>query len=371
MAIEMKRYFFPVGQGNFCAEVFKNDNKSFTMVYDCGTLTKISNEKMKIFFEELPKKIDLFFISHFHMDHINKVKQLIEEKEVIKIIIPELSAEEKLFLYLCDSPSENYSETIKEIEFILKLEKYLEEEEKETKIEIVKIKKKEIEVFEDKNEIFPKRWLFKVFNIMPNKLETKIEKFKQKLKENEIDIEKKNCISKEDFEKIILIYKEIVTSQECNEHSLIVYSGFENDRFRDYIVREKHITFKKKISCLYTGDSELKKVLKEDGKFLKKAYYKNVGTLQVPHHGSSKNSSKKFFNKNIKAIICAGSKNRYNHPDKETILEISSQESQPIILTESNNIYSEEITFCNFSYKKNEKNFIIKVLYYMMCNAFS
>ena len=68
------------------------------MVYDCGTETGEKNMEVSLDDQiDLFKKrklhisqIDILFISHFHADHINGLKRLLENVRVKKTVIPML-----------------------------------------------------------------------------------------------------------------------------------------------------------------------------------------------------------------------------------------------------------------------------------------
>lgn len=82
------RIFHPIGQGAFYSERFGKIN----IVYDCGCgvkkdSCKIANKVVKQSFK--PKEvIDILFISHFHEDHINKIKILKEHCKIENVVLP-------------------------------------------------------------------------------------------------------------------------------------------------------------------------------------------------------------------------------------------------------------------------------------------
>lgn len=95
----LTRTIHPVGQGAFYTEVFAyGEDKTFTMVYDCGTETatadlKIPLERQIDDFKKGIKQIDLLFISHLHKDHISGIDRLLDGIKVCKTIIPMLPEE--------------------------------------------------------------------------------------------------------------------------------------------------------------------------------------------------------------------------------------------------------------------------------------
>ena len=101
MGILLERCFHPIGQGAFYTEKFfdfdRDRNNFFNVVYDCGTETSqktiVSEIKSCFTFKE---QIDAVFISHFHNDHVNGLKYLIDYCDVKNIFLPLLTEEEKI-----------------------------------------------------------------------------------------------------------------------------------------------------------------------------------------------------------------------------------------------------------------------------------
>lgn len=97
--IDVDFQFRPVGQGAFYTGVFRQQNgKIFSFVYDCGTESSrqyIDREIASLSRSLGENKLDLLFISHFHTDHINKIRDLLNQVAGIKkVIIPYLSPDE-------------------------------------------------------------------------------------------------------------------------------------------------------------------------------------------------------------------------------------------------------------------------------------
>ena len=105
------------------------------------------------------------------------------------------------------------------------------------------------------------------------------------------------------------VYNEL--GLEKNKYSLCCYSGLKNDRASV------------KIGCLYTGDYNAKDEIDSLLKFYDK-YKKNVGIVQIPHHGSYENYTDKLILKNVKtALISASKENQYNHPSADVVKDIA------------------------------------------------
>lgn len=108
----------PVGQGFFYSGsvIYKLDeynSKNFFCVFDCGS------EKKKHCLEEVNKfreetwhrnePLDLLVISHFHSDHINCIKALLDGRKVNRIVAPFVSFTERLALSLLYRNSTEFS----------------------------------------------------------------------------------------------------------------------------------------------------------------------------------------------------------------------------------------------------------------------
>lgn len=102
MSMLVRRIIHPVGFGAFCTEQFmdREHNIVLNVVYDCGSQsldTKSLQQEIENT-EGLDQGIDLLFISHFHDDHINGIRDILlkEEQKYIRygkthIILPLLS----------------------------------------------------------------------------------------------------------------------------------------------------------------------------------------------------------------------------------------------------------------------------------------
>ena len=108
--------FNPVGHGLFYSGTITDNysKKTFSFVYDCGgkNRTIVNNA---ISNADLPEKIDLLIISHFHEDHIKGVPQI--KDRVKKVILPYLDKDLKI-LYLAalaENPSAEDTEDLRNL----------------------------------------------------------------------------------------------------------------------------------------------------------------------------------------------------------------------------------------------------------------
>lgn len=80
------------------------------------------------------------------------------------------------------------------------------------------------------------------------------------------------------------------------------------------------------IGCLYTGDYDAKDKERVDGLKIKYKYcWPDLGVIQVPHHGSKHNYNTELIHRGLSCVISAGTKNRYKHPNKKVVSDISNR----------------------------------------------
>ena len=84
------------------------------------------------------------------------------------------------------------------------------------------------------------------------------------------------------------------------------------------------------------GDYDAK-ILENRKQFMKVflSHFREIGTIQIPHHGSSHNYSRKLnFKKGLLSVISAGKDTKYKHPHASTIKDIVVKSGIPILITE-------------------------------------
>ena len=342
------RLILPVGQGAFYVEKFKNGKN---IVYDCGS---ISNRK------KIPKLIEKYFgkneaiealfISHLDKDHMNGVEELLKQCEVKRICFPLITEEMKLALKIKvmieEAMGNSYSKFMKEFvedpeaaikkikeDIKIKLIEILPNDEENNKKndnedtknqKIKRIKKKsgediaeEIEGLEHScNE---NKWELIPYNF---KQETRINEFEKKLEKEfgkKISLKEVEKIWKENEdnrEKIKKVYESL--KGDLNTNSMTLFSGV-----RQVGKQMQYDSSYVKVGCLYTGDYEAKG--KNKWKTLEEAYteyWKWIGMIQVPHHGSIRNCNDALISKKAVYFLSAGEKNSYKHPSPEVVKNI-------------------------------------------------
>ena len=339
------RLILPVGQGAFYVEKFKNGKN---IVYDCGS---ISNRK------KIPKLIEKYFgkneaiealfISHLDKDHMNGVEELLKQCEVKRICFPLITEEMKLALKIKvmieEAMGNSYSKFMKEFvedpetaikkikeDIKIKLIEILPNDEENNKKndnedtknqKIKRIKKKsgediaeEIEGLEHScNE---NKWELIPYNF---KQETRINEFEKKLEKEfgkKISLKEVEKIWKENEdnrEKIKKVYEDL--KGDLNTNSMTLFSGV-----RQVGKQMQYDSSYVKVGCLYTGDYEAKG--KNKWKTLEEAYieyWKWIGMIQVPHHGSIRNCNDALISKKAVYFLSAGEKNTYKHPSQNVV----------------------------------------------------
>ena len=362
----IKRIFHPIGQGAFYSERHEN----FNIVYDCGNWrnTKLADKVVKQAFTK-NEVVDILFISHFDYDHVNKIKTLSEHTKIKKVIMPLRHENEKTLLInlyralnfpiltlienpqeffgketqiITVSPSENSESPVNDNIGSIDLDNLTT-----SSIQSGSILRKKFKSYE---------WVFIPFNY-----DYKVRNFELEnlLSENGFDIERLKNDSQytinetiSNLKKIKDIYTKV--SGNINQNSMLLYSGInclrkdcEKDVFcidypyrfytccdEFYYIRWHRMARKRhRVSCVYTGDSDLN-VVKIKSIF--RNFWKSVGTIQIPHHGDIKSFDKSVFDDRYYwCPISVGEKNSYGHPSSKVITDILSQDSCPILVTEN------------------------------------
>lgn len=357
----MKRTFHAIGQGAFYTEEFNN---GYTMIYDCGTYHKKDIITNAIKSSDLSKDIDLLCISHFHKDHISGLEYLLQNYNVKKVLLPLLHDEEREEVFLTNLIEESSS-------FIQNLCLYPERtireisEYKEVNIVFVQPYNEDNDFIEmergnstttinsgteiDINQEFEEecKWVYIPFNFEAKDRGTSLRKSIIDAEFNIDDFQNKYKSDKEYRKKVKEVYESLIKSKgDLNTNSLVLYSGINDKSFRHHSCIEELYFFDRECfchfyhgleaGCLYMGDYDAK--TEENRKqFMRvfQSYFRKVGTIQIPHHGSSHNYSRKLnFKKGLLSVISAGKDTKYKHPHASTIRNIVVKNGIPILITE-------------------------------------
>ncbi len=360
----LERIFHPVGQGAFYSE----RHEGFNMVYDCGTSYVNVNKKSitqivsKSFAKDVA--IDILFISHFDFDHVSKISALFKRKKgeadrkIHKVVLPLLHEKEKNILInlyrildgnilkLIENPQRFFGDdtviimvepTKSHNEEIDGERLYIDDINKSRKIKSgTKLLKKNLDwLYIPYNHEYTSRHQILEEKLKEKNLDLDINKLKKnpKFSLDEIFIEKRKEIKK--------VYTEL--EGNINQNSMVVYSGpaSTNKRFskKSYHYSSKfyneNFEFVSRVACVYTGDSNLNII---DITAIFKSYWKNVGTIQVPHHGDMSSFNENVLqNKNYCCPVSVGNNNIYGHPSVGLKSKILKYDSYPYLVTEDLN----------------------------------
>lgn len=377
----MTRTFHPVGQGAFYSEQFRSENgDDFRIVYDCGTKTRQEKvHPVKVIQDAFKdnKPIDILFISHFDEDHVSMISELLNQHAIIKLVVlPLLPVEETAVLQAYYRHEGN---TIGELLLadpvgffhnkaaVLRVESTgnepieLSQNHDEESRDIphdsdVVILKPDGELVDAKPgdwkdipsgaRIFVPRhsWYYILHNheyperhrALSNALAKRANIAPKRLREAAYIAEKSTELNQ--------VYRALKTAKygNINENSMLVYSGpWQRHRgithgWRELFLdgRELNCWFEDRPACIYSGDSDFKKVKIHE---VYKRLWKNVGTVQIPHHGSGRSFSAEFLGKNDSVYICpisSGQHNQHHHPAPCVLKEILVRHSLPLIVNE-------------------------------------
>jgi hypothetical protein len=341
--INLRRIFFPVGQGGFFAEIFCDEKGqiSFTTVYDCGSTSKDNpledaiDEFKQILIKGRHNQIDLLFISHFHADHVNGLEELTTGLTVLKTIIPLIDEDliiiTRVYNYL------RYETDAESIDKLI-LSFYSTEKELARFGQIVLVKP-----FENKDESTPlgleesvlaQLWGYKTYNSISCEDE-RAQVFVSELKKTpgafiNGELNTTFLLSKTGKAKVRKIYKKAIHNKNDNLYSLVVLAAPIDINTEDSIPTAS--------SCLYMGDFDFSLDVTLWPQL--KVHYPKIGMVQIPHHGARGNYSNREGNNVLSqehgkhCIIAAGKDNRYHHPNFWVIKDLLNADDIVYVVSE-------------------------------------
>lgn len=360
--------FHPIGQGLFYSGTIMNDNKSFTMVFDCGSESPKKKREQVIDNSVVPKHIDLLIVSHFHRDHVNGLEKLMKDRTVGEVVLPFINENEKilhflhhqmemsrmgnededLFYEVVSSP-ERFFENAQKISFLLdngkgKNTRDYEEYNGWNELPIsppsgYSSTNNKVKFYNHTAILMHEYWVFRFFLKQPSSRSVK--SLEKKIKDNGLELgnfkEKYNAYKK--------IFNSTIKSAERNSTSIVCCHGprfsIAKKFHQNYIERawvlefngsraEHHaLAYKNESSInptsfvlplfqLLTGDAELTTKEKVISHFHE--VFSSIMLFQIPHHGSKNNWYHWFTEELVNCrhwVCCYGNQNRHKHPDAD------------------------------------------------------
>lgn len=381
--MKVVRTFHPVGQGAFYSERFYNmDNPQakFNIVYDCGTSWGTITKAKKVVDLAFDKNdtINYLFISHLDYDHISLVNTLIESvnKKVRNIVLPLVNRDE-VRIGISLNYIANYQETEKFLRWILNR---IDDNNNGTDTRIKFIgsnddkgnvtaggEKITLQIEEGEPE-----WVLIPRNISAmSRRKELLEKFDRMLsapdfKEESIRSGLPVVGSSDELLHLLLderyvagiirnkkLRKAIKSAYEkvaggVNVNSLLLYSGpakDDSDYFSDMMFQDTYKFLRhRRAGCLYTGDSDCDIDGWRNGIY--SDVWRNIGTIQLPHHGSLKSFEvkKNDIDRVYYFPVSCGSTNSYGHPSGKILAYLMKKDGLPHIVTEmANTVCIQEI----------------------------
>lgn len=345
------RTFHPVGQGAFYTEKLYDDNNEVRhiMAFDCGVAWgRVSKAKHLVEHAfDGSERVDYLFISHLDYDHISLATTLFERVHAVRSIVLPLVSEEDLVIALAMHRIAGHANCCG---FIEKIISHLNEDHNndfqrgDYSLILVGSGQSNNWKYTIWNNGEPRSigykdspdWVFIPYNVESvSRKAALVDELDALLKDADIcnelndlgitisnsnlfyDALKDSSFVKKVIEKRGAILKGLKKVYDSiggtiNDNSLQLYSG---PREVNHNMKEKtYKSSRKEVACLYTGDCQFDLATWRDIKYSK--VWSNVGTIQLPHHGSimSFEIAKNPIDRYYTFVVSCGNDNTFGHP---------------------------------------------------------
>lgn len=382
----MLRSFLPVGQGTFYLEQFQN---RVNIVFDCGSSTSVELVRDQIHNTfQRNEPIEAVFLSHMDEDHVNGLEELLSYCRVKRVYLPYLNETKKVLTKMgLLLEGEGTRRTVEESLSWKMLEDPVgtirtissQAEHEEPDIYFVMPERIEDGAHNEKGDVESQGahyhrsgepvllddwkgaaglhgWVFVPFNFQ---FMNRHKCFVKALVDHGVIGNEKALVdlseklrNRDVWAKLKPILKEIYKKDipgSLNTNSMTLYSGWSQQEYRDgQSVFRLHSHHRNRCckrcphceqiasGCLYTGDyhaaedanwRELKERYRE--------YWRDIGIMQVPHHGSRYSFRPDIAEENFCFVISAGEKNRYRHPHAMVLKTFLQSTSMVSVVTEN------------------------------------
>lgn len=290
----VNRFLFPVGHGGFAAEAIEN---KYLAVIDCGS--DVCPTRVSMYIDEIKKRgfncVNRLFITHFDKDHVNCIKELINNLGVREVVIPFIPHEMRYVYNIYTKGA--YLELLG---LFNNHENRLSRENNQGNgIELTEVDAEETFSQISQYDIDIWEWNVKClltvqdWNDLGNEFIAK-----------SLDIDKLKSSTCPDYleqkkETINACFKSVFGRTGPNSKGLIVLSQkCKNVNTDKCMITQgcSHSLPATNTGCLYTGDAKLKGSSGNEVKsFIDKSQNEQMMLLtQIPHHGSNYNTNKVF-----------------------------------------------------------------------------
>ena len=374
MKVDMIRTFHPVGQGAFYTEQFgrEGNGSDFCIVYDCGTKTRqelVDHEKVvKDALGDNRQPVDILFISHFDEDHVSMIGELVNNHPIKRVVLPLLPFEEQVVLLahynevgndigrrLLVNPVELFgNETAvlyveasgnEPINLSRNLVEKTRDLPQDADVVILKPNGEQVNAGRGQAVRIPSGATIFVprhsWCCIPHNYE-----YPQRHQDLLNALAKRTDIDSASLGDASYVDSKLTELNEVygslkggiNENSMLVYSGpLECPIVRPYLWRsiiwggcEIDCWREDRPACVYSGDANFNKVKIHE---VYGSFWKNVGTVQIPHHGSGRSFSADFLDKSDRPYLCPVSTGyQHCHPSSSVLKDILIRHSFPLLV---------------------------------------